>query len=116
MGRNKLIVEQKAEELISEVAQLLKNVRYPCKASRDAENSADSTLLNIGEGVAIFAPKVKAAKYDIARGEAKEVQKALISLVRKKKLTENQIKKAFDLADEIIAMLTTMIKNLEDRF
>lgn len=116
MSRKKLIVEERAAELVSEVALLLKQIRYPCKASKDLEKSADSAYLNTGEGTAVFEPRKKAAKYDIARGEAQEVQRALDALVRKGKLTEAQIKRAYGLADEVIAMLTTMIKNLEKKF
>jgi four helix bundle protein len=114
MAREKLVVELKAEELIAEVARLKKHMT-PCKASMDLENSADSVYLNIGEGTALFRPKAKASKYDIARGEANEVRRALRALVLKEKLTEDQIAKADDLADCIIGMLTNMIKNLEGR-
>lgn len=116
MGREKLIVEQKAEELIVEVARLLRKVPYRCKAANDAERSADSAFLNLGEAIAAFKPRKKAMKYDIARGETKEVQRALRALVLKGKLTEQDVARANKLADEIIAILTTMIKNLEKRF
>jgi four helix bundle protein len=116
MGREKLLVEIKAEELIVEVKRLLGKITYCCKAAKDLENSADSTYLNLGEGVAAFRPRKKAMKYDIARGEAKEVQRALRALVLKGKLTEEDIKVANDLADHIVAMLTNMIKGLEARF
>ena len=116
MGREKLIVEQRAEELIVEVARLLRKIPYRCKAANDLERCADSAFLNIGEAVAVFKPRKKAMKYDIARGEAKEAQRALRALVLKGKLTEEESARAHKLADEIISMLTTMIKNLEDRF
>ncbi len=115
MGRNKLLVEEKAEEVLAEIAVVLRKVRYSCKASRDAENSADSLLLNVGEGVAFWAPRAKISKYEIARGEAKEVQKALRALVLKGKIRDRDAQKAHDLTDHIIAMLTNMIKNLENR-
>ena len=112
----KLIVEVKAEELVAEARVLLKKIRYRCKAAKDLENSGDSLILNLGEGVVVFQPKKKAEKYDIARGEAGEIKKALIALVRKGKLKPHEIEKAEGLANEIIAILTTMIKNLEERF
>ena len=116
MDREKLFVEQKAEELIVEVARLLAKIPYKCKAAKDAERSADSTFLNLGEGIAAFLPRKKAMKYDIARQEAREVQRALRALVLKGKLTEDEIAVAMDLADHIAAMLTNMIKRLEERF
>ena len=110
-----MLVEDKAEELITEVAVVLRRIRYPCKASRDAEKSADSCLLNVGEGVAFWAPKAKISKYEIARAEAKEVQKALRALVLKGKIRADAIARAHEIADHIIAMLTNMIKNLDKR-
>ena len=115
MGREKLVVERKAEELIAEVARLLKRVRPPCNASIHLEKSADSVYFNIGQGTALYKPKLKASKYDIARAEANEVRRGLNALVLKGKLRNEDIAVADNLATEIIAMLTTMIKNLEGR-
>jgi four helix bundle protein len=116
MGREKLLVENKSEELIAEVARLLRKVPYRCKAAKDLERSADSTYLNAGEGAAAFKPRLKAMKYDIARCEAREVQRALRALVLKGKLSADDVVVANDLADHIIGMLTNMIKKLEKRF
>jgi four helix bundle protein len=116
MERPKLRVEQLAEQLIAEVALLLAGIPYHCSACKHLAKSADAVLLNLGEGVVLFRPRLKANKYDIARGEANEVRKALRSLVVKRRLTEEQIAVADDLADHIIGMLTNMIKNLESRF
>jgi four helix bundle protein len=113
--REKLRVEIKAEELISESQRLLFKIRYKCNACMHLERSVNSTHFNIGEGVVAFKPKVKAEKYDIARREAKEVQKALSALVLRKKLREEDVERANDLADAVIGMLTNMIKNLEQR-
>jgi len=115
MGRDKLRVEEKAEELVAEITLLLRSVRYSSNATIHLEKSVDSVHFNIGEGVALFQARKKAAKYDIARGEAKEVQKALRALVLKQKLQEKDIAKAYDLADAVIAMLTNLIKGLEAR-
>lgn len=115
MTRGKLLVEQKAEELIAEVARLKRGIRYECKASRDLERSADSAFLNIGEGTAHFAPKMKISKYEIARGEVKEVQTALRALVLKGKLKETDTARAEDLADHLIALLTNLIKSIQSR-
>jgi four helix bundle protein len=113
MSRGKLVVERKAEELVAESARLLRRIPYRCNAYNHLDKSVDSVHFNIGEGAALFRSRLKRNKYDIARGEAKEVQKALRSLVLRRKLSEQDIAIADDLADQIIAMLTTMIKNLE---
>jgi four helix bundle protein len=115
MRKPKLIVEQKAEQLIAEVARLVRKIPYRCKATNDLERSADSGFLNLGEGIAAFKPRKKAAKYGISREEFAEVQRALRALVLKRKLSEVEIKLAYSFADEIIAMLTAMIKNIEAR-
>jgi four helix bundle protein len=113
MAREKLLVERKAEELIVEVGRLLKRIHHPCTASIHLEKAADSTYLNIGEGTALYRPKSKANKYDIARAEANESKHALRALVLKGKLRNEDVAVAEQLADSIIAMLTNMIKNLE---
>lgn len=115
MGRKKLMVEEKAEELVAETARLLRKIRYPCKASIDLDRSGDSLLLNLGEGIVAFQPRPKAKAYNIARQEAGEIQKALRALVIKGKLSEHDITVAYDLADHVIGMLTNMIKGLEHR-
>ncbi|MGQ0814103.1 MAG: four helix bundle protein [Gemmatimonadota bacterium] len=115
MGREKLRVEIKAEELIAEIARVLRKIRYPCHASKHLENSGNSLYFNLGEGVAAFKPKVKAAKYDITRGEANEVMKAARALVLQGRLTESDVEKIDDLADYTIDAMTNMIKRLEGR-
>jgi four helix bundle protein len=115
MRPEKLRVEIKTEELITEVARLLRKVPYHCNACRHLEKSADAVYLNLGEGVSSFRPRKKASKYDIAREEAGEVQRALSAIVLKGKLTNDDVAGADDAASHIIAMLTNMIKNLEDR-
>ena len=57
MTRKQLRVESKAEELVAEIARVLRKVRYPCNASKHLEKSGDSVLFNLGEGVVAFAPK-----------------------------------------------------------
>ena len=115
MGREKLRVEIKAEELVAEIARVLRKVPYRCNASKHLENAGDSVHFNIGEGVAVFRPRVKLQKYEIARGEAKEVQKAARALVLKGLLKAQDIEKIEDLADYVIGALTNMIKGLEAR-
>jgi hypothetical protein len=65
---------------------------------------------------AAYKPKKKANKYDISRGEAREVQRAARALVLKGKLTEEDIVQVDDIADCIIGSLTNMINRLEERF
>ena len=115
MGRPKLSVEIKAEELIVEIARVLRKIRYPCHASKHLEKSGNSLYFNLGEGVVAFSPKVKAAKYDLTPGEANEVLKAARALVRRGRPTEHDVAKIDDLADYLIGAVTNMIKGLEGR-
>lgn len=115
VGREKLLVEIKAEELVAEIARVLRKIRHACHASRHLEKSGNSLYFNLGEGVVAFKPKVKAAKYDITRGEANEVMKAARALVLQGRLTEEDVAKINDLADYNIAAMTNMIKGLEKR-
>ena len=116
MGRAKLIVEEKAEQLVAEIARLRRKLNSPGNnASMHLEKAGDSVLFNLGEGIVCFKPKLKASKYEIARSEAREVQNALSALVLKGELSAADITLADDLADCVIAMLTNMIKNLETR-
>jgi four helix bundle protein len=116
MGREKLRVEIAAEELAAEIARVLRKMPYPCDASKHLEKSGNSVLFNLGEGIVAYKPRVKAGKYEITRGEVKEVEKAARALVVQRRLTEADIAKIEDLCDYLIGALTNMIKNLEDRF
>src|SRR5688572_1493301 len=115
MSREKLRVEIKAEELVAEIARVLRRLRYRCNASKHLEKAGDSILLNLGEGTVAYKPRLKAAKYDISRGEAREVQRAARALVLKGKLTTKDVEKIDDLTDCLIGSLTKMIKGLEDK-
>ena len=116
MTRSKLIVEEKAEQLVVEIARLRRRLKFPgSNASLHLEKSGDSVLFNLAEGIICFNPRLKASKYEIARSEAREVQQALNALVLKRELNAADIAVAEDLADCVIAMLTNMIKNLEAR-
>jgi four helix bundle protein len=116
MGREKLRVEIAAEKLVAEIARVLRKIPYQCDASKHLEKSGNSALFNLGEGIVAYKPRVKAGKYEIARGEAKEVEKAARALVAQRRLTQADIAQIEDLCDYLIAALTNMIKGLEARF
>ena len=116
MGREKLRVEIAAEELVAEIARVLRKLSYPCDASKHLEKAGNSALFNLGEGIVAYKPRVKAGKYEIARGEAKEVEKAARALVAQRRLTAADIVRIEDLCDYLIAALTNMIKGLAARF
>ena len=115
-SRKRLLVEDKAEQLVAEIARLRRRLNYPgSNAALHLEKSGDSVLFNLAEGIVCFKPRLKVSKYEIARSEAREVQQALNALVLKRELNAADIVLADDLADCVIAMLTNMIKNLEAR-
>jgi four helix bundle protein len=115
MGRKKLDVEMRAEALIAEIAIVLRKIPYPCDASKHLEKSGNAVYFNLGEGIAAFRPKLKAAKYDIARCEANEALNAARALVIQRRLAATDVEKIDDLADYMIGAMTNMIKNLERR-
>ncbi len=110
MGRKKLDVECKAEELVAEIARVLRKIHYPCDASKHLEKSGNAVYFNLAEGVIAFKPKLKAAKYDIVRGESNEVMKAARALVIQKRLSDQDVVNIDDLADYMIGATTNMIK------
>src|SRR5687768_3153002 len=107
MGPESMRVWQAAEELCREVDAMMPLVRpYAPNAADHLERSAESTLFNIAEGVGAYKPKVKINAYEVAKKEANEVRAILRRLVIKKVLTEQQIRRAYNLAGAIIGMLT----------
>jgi hypothetical protein len=50
MDRKKRRVEIKAEELVAEIARVLRKVCFRCNAAKHLDNAGDSVLFNLGEG------------------------------------------------------------------
>ncbi len=109
-------VYQVARELAQEVDRIIAILPPSVKRIADhLERSVESVGLNLSEGLVSFKPRVKASAFDISRREAAEVRKALQRLVDKKALNQTATRKADQLANSVIGMLTVMIKQQEAR-
>jgi len=73
-----------------------------------------SVPFNIGEGVGKRG-RARAAAYEVALGEAKELIVALDCVEIDELAPPDQIVEAQDLADRAAAMLTRLIESVEDR-
>jgi four helix bundle protein len=109
-------VYQVARELAQEVDRIIAILPPSVKRIADhLERSVESVGLNLSEGLVSFKPRVKASAFDFSRREAAEVRKALQRLVDKKALNQTATRKADQLANSVIGMLTVMIKQQEAR-
>ena len=105
-----------AEQLVAEVDKLLPRARErKPNAAKHLENSVESVLFNMGEGIGSYKPKVKITAYTVSRKEANEVRAVLRRLVIGHVYQQQEIQKAYDLAGVVIAMLTNAIIALEKR-
>lgn len=116
MRPEQMRVWQAAEALCGEVDELLPEVRSRARDAGDhLERSSNSVLFNTAEGAGAYRPKVKINAYEVAKKEANEVRAVLRRLVIKKVLQDYQIRRAYNLASAIIAMLTKAIITLQHR-
>ena len=105
-----------AEELGDEVAKLLPIIaRRNRNAADHLQRSVESVLNNMAEGIAAWRSKVKIDRYEISRREANEARAILRRLVRQGILTEDQARRAYNLAGAVIGMLTNATKAIENR-
>ncbi|MGQ0813938.1 MAG: four helix bundle protein [Gemmatimonadota bacterium] len=109
-------VYQLCRELAKEIDAILQILPPRLKKIADhLERSMESGGLNLSEGLVAFKPKVKASAFDISRREIGEVRKALQRAVDKKGIPAARIRRADEMADCYIGMMTVMIKQQEER-
>jgi four helix bundle protein len=72
--------------------------------------AASSVPQNVAEGVGKWGSKDRQRYFQIARGSVYECVPILNFLQRKKIITPEERSRAYDLLDEMGAMLTTLIK------
>lgn len=107
---------QAAEQFVAEIDGIVERSRFAAPNPTDhLERSAESVLFNIAEGAGAYRPRVKIACYEIAKKETNEARAVLRRLVLKKVVTNDQIKRAYDLAGVLMSMLTSAILTLEER-
>ena len=79
----------------------------------ELKRSAHSIVLNIAEGAGEFAPAEKARYYRMARRSATESGGNLVLMARTGLIGETVSREGLRRLDEIVAMLTKMIMDLE---
>jgi four helix bundle protein len=84
------------------------------QTSESNERVSNSIALNIAEGMK-YSPKDKCRYFDIAIGSSFECSACLDILLRKKVITEVQLKNGKERLEEIVAMLVGLIKSKSER-
>ncbi|HEU5210781.1 MAG TPA: four helix bundle protein [Longimicrobiales bacterium] len=116
MQYEKMRMWQAAEQYVAEVDGIVEQVRFTASNSANhLERSAESVLFNIAEGAGAYRPRVKIGCYEIARKEANEARAVLRRLVLKRVVTDERIRRAWDLGGMLMSMLTKAILTLEER-
>ena len=109
-----LVVWQKAMDLAEEVYRIVR--LFPKEEqfslSDQLRRAAVSVPSNIAEGYGRKAAKEYARFLNIARGSNNEVETQLLLSIRFGYVTEQTIKNAMQLSDEIGKMLTALTKKL----
>ena len=114
MDFEKLIVYQKAERLYAICERVAAGLPAAhAKLADQLRRAALSTMLNIAEGAGEFAPKEKSRIYRIAKRSATETFGALRA-VKLARLGTPEVDEGIGLANEVAAILTTMIRNLDN--
>ena len=114
MEFEKLIVFQKAVDfavMAYGVCQTLP--KGNADLADELRRSSQSIVLNIAEGAGEFAPAEKARFYRMARRSATESGGNLVLMSRAGLIAETVCREGLRMLDEIVAMLTKMIIDLE---
>ncbi|MBQ7639274.1 MAG: four helix bundle protein [Clostridia bacterium] len=107
----KLVVWQKAMDMVQEVYRLVKQLPAEEKfaLSDQIRRAAVSVPSNIAEGQGRQSEKEFKQFLSIAKGSVFEVETQLIICIRADYLTEEQAEAALNLCDEIGKMLSALI-------
>ncbi len=111
----KLKVYQHALGFIEFVNELCVKIDYRSDIRTQLERASNSVVLNIAEGNGKYSPKDKCRYFDIAVGSSFECSACLDILLRKKIISEVQLKNGKEQLKEIVAMLVGLIKSKSDR-
>ena len=108
----RLHVYQRAIEFLALTTELVESIpRGNADRIDQLLRSSESIVRNIAEGAGRWSQADCAKHYKIARGEAME-SAASLDVMRVRGLIETQrYERGLGLVEEIVAMLTTMIKN-----
>lgn len=111
----KLKVYQNALRFVELAHELCNKIDYRSDIRNQLERASNSIVLNIAEGNGKYFPKDKCRYFDIAIGSSFECSACLDILLRKKYITEAELKNGKDQLKEIVAMLIGLIKSKSER-
>ena len=116
MHHRKLIVYQRALEVVADVVSITREIGPGWSDLLDQlKRASTSIVLNIAEGVAEFRKAEKARFYRIAIRSAAESHAALDVMVRAELIPEAAIAATQGRLEEVVAMLVAMCKEVESR-
>ena len=110
----KLVVWQKAMDLVAEVYQVIKLLpkEEMYALSNQMKRAAVSIPSNIAEGQARNSPKEFIQFLSIAKGSNAELHTQCLLCIKLQYVTEEAVSKALSLTDEVGRMLNTLIQKL----
>lgn len=111
----KLKVYQNALGFVEFTHELCIKIDYRSDIRNQFERASNSIVLNIAEGNGKYSPKDKCRYFDIAIGSSFECSACLDIMLRKKIITEVQLKNGKQQLKEIVAMLVGLIKSKSER-
>ena len=113
-GFKNLVVYQKAILVVIQVAALALRVsKVDAWLASQLRRAAASIVLNIAEGAGEYSKAEKAKFYRYARRSAFELSAALDVAEQYVGMTRSELDPLDSLLDEIAAIMTTMVKNLD---
>ena len=111
----KLRVYQLASEFVEWAGFLLDKINPKISVCDHIDEASSSIPLNIAEGNGKFTAKDRCKYFDIARGSALECASCLDVLVKRRKITKEEIVDGKQMLHEIVSMLVGLIKSNSDR-
>ena len=111
----RLRVYQLALRFVEWTGYLLDKINPKISVCRHIDESSSSIPLNIAEGNGKFTGKDRCKYFDIARGSALECAGSLDVLIKRRKVTEDEIKEGKQMLFDIVSMLIGLIKSNSNR-
>ena len=111
----KLRVYQLALQFVEWTGFLLDKINPKISVCKHIDEASSSIPLNIAEGNGKFTSKDRCKYFDIARGSAFECAGSLDVLVKRRKVSEDEIKAGKQMLFDIVSMLIGLIKSNSNR-
>ncbi|MGE5846986.1 MAG: four helix bundle protein [Ignavibacteria bacterium] len=111
----KLRVYQKTLAFNEWVGVLLSNIKEKISVYDHIDEASASIALNIAEGNGKFTSKDRCRYFDIARGSALECASCFDILIKRGKLSEEDVLEGKKMLVDIVSMLIGLINSNSDR-